>query len=97
MSYNDISNLQSLIFDIVSFIEEQKNHKFKVNFFKGNRFCLWGIINNRIWVSDTYEVDRFGVENLIQDLEVKLDVDLQDFTGLVNHRQNLAYEFELDA
>lgn len=97
MSYNDISNLQSLIFDIVSFIEEQKNHKFQVTFFKGNRFCLWGIINNRIWVSDTYEVDRFGVENLIQDLEVKLDVDLQDFTGLVNHRQNLAYEFELEA
>ena len=97
MSYNDISNLQSLIFDIVSFIEEQKNHKFKVTFFKGNRFCLWGIINNRIWVSDTYEVYRFGVENLIQDLEVKLDVDLQDFTGLVNHRQNLAYEFELEA
>lgn len=97
MSYNDISNLQALIFDVVSFIEEQKNHKFKVTFFKGNHFCLWGIINNRIWVSDTYEVDRFGVENLIQDLEVKLDVDLQDFTGLVNHRQNLAYEFELEA
>lgn len=97
MSYNDISILQSLIFEIVSFIEEQKNHKFKVTFFKGNHFCLWGIINNRIWVSDTYEVDRFGVENLIQDLEVKLDVDLQDFTGVVNQRQNLAYEFELEA
>lgn len=97
MSYNDISILQSLIFEIVSFIEEQKNHKFKVTFFKGNYFCLWGIINNRIWVSDTYEVDRFGVENLIQDLEVKLDVDLQDFTGLLDRKQYLACEFELEA
>lgn len=97
MSYNDISSFQSLILDLVTYLEDQNNQKLKVTFFKGNRFCLWGIINNRIWVSDTYEVDRFGVENLIQDLEVKLDVDLQDFTGLVNHRQNLAYEFELEA
>ncbi len=97
MSYNDISNLQTLIFDIVSYIEEQKNHKFKVTFFKGNHFCLWGIINNRIWVSDTYEVERFGIENLIQDLEGKLDLDLQDFTCLLDRKQNLAYLFDLEA
>lgn len=97
MSYNDISNLQTLIFDIVSYIEEQKNHKFKVTFFKGNHFCLWEIINNRIWVSDTYEVERFGIENLIQDLEGKLDLDLQDFTCLLDRKQNLAYLFDLEA
>lgn len=32
MSYNDISDYQSLIFDIVSFIEEQNNQKLKVTF-----------------------------------------------------------------
>lgn len=97
MSYNDISNLQTLIFDIVSYIEEQKNHKLKVTFFKGNHFCLWGIIHNKVWVSETYLVDRFGVLNLIEDLEGKLNLDLQDFTGLLDRKQNSACEFELEA
>lgn len=96
MSYNDISDYQILIFDIVSFIEEQNNQKLKVTFFKGNHFCLWGIIHNKVWVSETYLVDRFGVLNLIQDLEGKLNIDLQDFTGLLDHKQNLACEYELE-
>lgn len=97
MSYNDISNLQSLIIDLVTFIEDQENLKLKVAFFKGNHFCLWGIIHNKVWVSETYHVDRFGVLNLIQDLEGKLNLDLQDFTGLLDRKQNLACEFELEA
>lgn len=97
MSYNDISNLQSIIIDLVTFIENQENLKLKVVFFKGNHFCLWGIIHNKVWVSETYLVDRFGVLNLIQDLECKLNLDLQDFTGLLDRKQNLACEFELEA
>lgn len=97
MSYNDISNLQSLIIDLVTFIEDQENLKLKVAFFKGNHFCLWGIIHNKVWVSETYLVDRFGVLNLIEDLECKLNLDLQDFTGLLDRKQNSACEFELEA
>lgn len=96
MSYNDISNLQSLIIDLVTFIEDQENLKLKVAFFKGNHFCLWGIIHNKVWVSETYLVDRFGVLNLIEDLECKLNLDLQDFTGLVDHKTNLSHDFELE-
>ena len=97
MSYNDISNLQTLILDIVSYKKKKKNHKLKVTFFKGNHFCLWGIIHNKVWVSETYLVDRFGVLNLIEDLECKLNLDLQDFTGLLDRKQNSACEFELEA
>ncbi|MDY6247751.1 MAG: hypothetical protein SPL83_11000 [Succinivibrio sp.] len=97
MSYNDISSFQTLIFDVVTYLEDQNSQKLKVTFFKGNHFCLWGIIHNRIWVSDTYEVNRFGVIDLIQDLEIKFNLDLQDFTGLVDRKQNLACEFELEA
>lgn len=97
MSYNDISAFQALILNVVSYIEEQQNKKIKVTFFKGNYFCLWGIIHNKVWVSETYLVDRFGVLNLIEDLECKLNLDLQDFTGLLDRKQNSACEFELEA
>lgn len=97
MSYNDISAFQALILNVVSYIEEQQNKKIKVTFFKGNYFCLWGIIKNHVWVSDTYEVNRFGVLDTIQDLESIFNLDLQDFTGLLDRKQNFACEFELES
>lgn len=96
MSYNDISSFQSLILDLVTYLEDQNNQKLKVTFFKGNLFCLWGIIQNRVWVSDTYEVNRFGIVDLIQDLESRFNLDLQDFTGVVDHKTNLPHDFELE-
>lgn len=97
MSYNDISDYQSLIFDIVSFIEEQKDKKLKVNFFKDNYFCLWGITQNQVWVSDTYKVNRYGIGDLIQEIESRFNLDLQDFTGIVDRTTNLSHDFELEA
>ena len=38
MSYNDISDYQSLIFNVIKFLEEQESSKIKVSFFKGNNF-----------------------------------------------------------
>lgn len=96
MSYNDISSFQSLILDLVTYLEDQNNQKLKVTFFKGNLFCLWGIIQNRVWVSDTYEVNRFGIVDLIQDLESRFNLDLQDFTGVVDRKTNLPHDFELE-
>lgn len=96
MSYNDISSFQSLILDLVTYLEDQNNQKLKVTFFKGNLFCLWGIIQNRVWVSDTYEVNRFGIVDLIQDLESRFNLDLQDFTGVVDRKTNLPHDLELE-
>lgn len=97
MSYNVISDLQTLLFDIVSYIEEQKDQKIKVTFFKDNYFCLWGIVNKKIWVSETYKVNRYQLGDLIQDLECKFNLDLQDFLGLVDRQSNLNHDFELEA
>lgn len=96
MSYNDISSFQSLILDLVTYLEDQNNQKLKVTFFKGNHFCLWGIIQNQVWVSDTYEVNRYGIVDLIQDLESRFNLDLQDFTGVVDRKTNLSHDFELE-
>ena len=96
MSYNDISAYQSLILDVVKFLEEQESSKKKVSFFKGNNFCFWGIKHTHVWVSDTYSVSKNGVFEALQELEDRLGLDLQDFTGLVDHKTNLSHDFELE-
>ena len=97
MSYNDISAYQTLILNVVKYLEEQESSKIKVSFFKGNNFCFWGVKNTHVWVSDTYSVSKNGVFEALQELEDRLGLDLQDFTGLLDHKQNLACEFELEA
>lgn len=97
MSYNDISAYQTLILNVVKYLEEQDSSKIKVSFFKGNNFCFWGVKNTHVWVSDTYSVSKNGVFEALQELEDRLGLDLQDFTGLVDRKQNLSHEFELEA
>lgn len=97
MSYNDISAYQTLILNVVKYLEEQDSSKIKVSFFKGNNFCFWGVKNTHVWVSDTYSVSKNGVFEALQELEDRLGLDLQDFTGLVDRKQNLACEFELES
>lgn len=96
MSYNDISAYQTLILNVVKYLEEQDSSKIKVSFFKGNNFCFWGVKNTHVWVSDTYSVSKNGVFEALQELEDRLGLDLQDFTGLLDRKQNLACEFELE-
>lgn len=96
MSYNDISAYQTLILNVVKYLEEQDSSKIKVSFFKGNNFCFWGVKNTHVWVSDTYSVSKNGVFEALQELEDRLGLDLQDFTGLLDRKQNLASEFELE-
>lgn len=97
MSYNDISDYQSLIFNVIKFLEEQESSKIKVSFFKGNNFCFWGVKNTHVWVSDTYSVSKNGVFEALQELEDRLGLDLQDFIGLVEFKPHFNLDYDLEA
>lgn len=81
MKNEDFYQKQQFLNAVVREVEDNFNISLKIAYFPHDAFCIWGLLNGKVLVTDTYCLTENDLREVVLDLEALFNLELTDYSS----------------